>query len=74
MTFVVRVWVSGFAVVLSALLCPGRQVATRSPPPLLVGFWSFPGPKWLRACCGWGDLGVAHVRVLRLGLARDCAG
>ena len=36
MTFVVRVWVSGFAVVLSALLCPGRQVATRSPPFWLV--------------------------------------
>ena len=36
MTFVVRGWVSGLAVVLSALLCPGRLVATRSSP-LLVG-------------------------------------
>ena len=34
MTFVVRVWVPSFVVVLSALLCPGRQVATRSSSPL----------------------------------------
>ena len=27
-----------------------------------LGF-SFPGPKWLRACCGWGDPGVAWSRV-----------
>ena len=36
MTFVVIVWISGLVVVLSALLCPGRLVATRSSPP----FWS----------------------------------
>ena len=33
MTFVVIVWVSSLVVVLSALLCPGRLVATRSSPP-----------------------------------------
>ena len=33
MTFVVGGWVSSLAVVLSALLCPGRLVATRSHPP-----------------------------------------
>ena len=27
-----------------------------------LGF-SFPGPKWLRACCGWGDAWVAWSRV-----------
>ena len=44
MTFVVGMWVASLAVVLSALLCPGRQVVTRSSPPLppfLVG-WVFP--------------------------------
>ena len=33
MTFVVGGWISSLAVVLSALLCPGRLVATRSLPP-----------------------------------------
>ena len=47
-----------------ALLCPGSLAATRSHPPFLVGFGLLPGPKWLRACCGWGDPGVAWSRVL----------
>ena len=45
MTFVVGMWVTSSVVVFSALLCPGRQVATRSSPtpstPPLVG-WVFP--------------------------------
>ena len=58
MTFVVGMWVASLAVVLSALLCPGRQVVTRSspPPPPLFGWLGLsPGPKWHRARCGWGD-------------------
>ena len=45
MTFVVIVWVSSLVVVLSALLCPGRLVATRSLPPFLVGFGLFLSPS-----------------------------
>ena len=58
MTFVVGMWVASLAVVLSALLCPGRQVVTRSsPPPTPLFGWLglSPGPKWHRARCGWGD-------------------
>ena len=51
MTFVVRVWVPSFVVVLSALLCPGRQVATRSSSPL-GWFWSFPWPQ-VAPCLLW---------------------
>ena len=51
MTFVVRVWVPSFVVVLSALLCPGRQVATRSSSPL-GWFWSFPRPQ-VAPCLLW---------------------
>ena len=42
MTFVVGMWVASLAVVLSALLCPGRQVVTRSPPPFFLVGWVFP--------------------------------
>ena len=34
-----------------------------APFPLVGWVFSFPGPKWLRACCGWGDPGVAWSRV-----------
>ena len=41
--------------------CPFVGIATRSPPLWLVLVSPF--PKWLRACCGWGDAGVAWSRV-----------
>ena len=58
MTFVVGMWVTSSVVVFSALLCPGRQVATRSSPtpstPPFGWLGLSPGPKWHRARCGWG--------------------
>ena len=64
MTFVVGMWVASLAVVLSALLCPGRQVVTRSPP---LFFWlvgSFPWPQ-VAPCSLWlGGSGGAWSRVL----------
>ena len=66
MTFVVGMWVASLAVVLSALLCPGRQVVTRSSPPL-PPFWlvgSFPWPQ-VAPCSLWlGGSGGAWSRVL----------
>merc|ERR1712218_688591 len=45
------------------------------PPPLLVGCGLSPGPKWLRDCNGWGDLGVAWLRVVSwLGLISEIQG
>ena len=67
MTFVVIVWVSSLVVVLSALLCPGRLVATRSLPPFLVGFGLFLSPSGsvlvvAGAILGWhGQESVIYV-------------
>ena len=64
MTFVVGMWVASLAVVLSALLCPGRQVVTRSPPPFFWLVGSFPWPQ-VAPCSLWlGWSGGAWSRVL----------
>merc|ERR1712020_379603 len=60
----------------SGVFCVALSRQTRNdlfPPPLLVGCGLSPGPKWLRDCNGWGDLGVAWLRVVSwLGLiSRD---